>query len=94
MADAPRTFVFEKGGVKITAPYFEDVMTADFFRRYRKSSEVEQMFALVESALDEENLAEFGKLKVFRTPRDGEDAVTMDEFYSAWQADAGITLGE
>lgn len=87
----PRTFTYEKGGVKIVAPFFEDAMTAGFLRRHRGDSVPEQMFALVELALDEENLAAFDKLPA--TTKD-KSVASMDDFYTSWQEDAGITSGE
>lgn len=83
-------FTYEKAGVKITAPNFESAMTAGFLRKHRNDNEIEQMFALVEEVLDEANLAKFDKLPV---TGDAEDA-TMDDFYTSWQRDSGITSGE
>ncbi len=90
-----RTFTYSKGDVKIVAPYFEDAMSAGFLRRHRNDTSEEQMFAVVEEALDEENLAAFDRLPM--RLRDGEDpktTPTMDDFYTTWQEDAGITAGE
>lgn len=69
---------------EIVAPYFEDAMTAGFIRQHRNDSVTEQMFALVELALDEDNLAIFDTLR----------PSVMGDWYTAWQKDAGITAGE
>lgn len=77
-------FVYEADGVKISAPRFDKAMTAGFVRRHRNDEPAEQMFSLVEEALDEANLAEFDKLS----------ASGMEAFYTAWQEDSGVTAGE
>lgn len=80
-----RTFTFPLDDDReIVAPYFEDAMNAGFLRKHRNDSEIEQMFALVESALSPEALAVFDELPL---PK-------MNDFYTAWQKDAGITAGE
>lgn len=83
MADA-KDFHYQIRDVQITAPYFEDALSAGFIRRHRNDTPEEQMFACVEEALDEANLAQFDRLR----PSE------MEAFYTAWQADAGITTGE
>lgn len=92
---ADRSFTWERGGKTIVAPYLEDVMNAGLLRRLRDKSIQDQMFALVEEGLDEANLAVFDTLPLTRREGDDPEAhPTMDEFYTAWQEDAGITAGE
>lgn len=86
-----RTFTYENGGVKITAPNFDEAMTAGFLRKHRHEDPIEQMLALVEAALDEGNLAAFDELPLTSRTEGGP---SMDDFYTAWQADSGITAGE
>ena len=82
---ANETFTYEtpKGDL-IEAPHFEDAMTAGFVRKHRNDSVEEQMFALVEEALEDESLAAFDKLR----PSE------MEDFYTKWQEHAGISAGE
>lgn len=88
-----RLFTWEKGGKTIVARYFEDVMNAGLLRRLRNAPLQDQMFVLVEEGMDAENLAVFDTLAIVRREGDTETP-TMDEFYTAWQEDAGITAGE
>jgi len=71
-------------GDEIVAPHFEDAMSAGFVRKHRNDKVEEQMFALVEEALNEESLEAFDKLR----PSE------MEDFYTKWQEHAGITAGE
>jgi len=69
---------------QIVIKKFDRAMTAGFVRRHRNDDPFEQMFALVEETLDEKQLAIF----------DSMTAEEMDEFYTAWQEDSGVTQGE
>lgn len=79
------TFDFEtEAGATIHAPKFDTAMSAGFLRKYRNADVAEQMFALVENALDEDALALFDTLSISE----------MERFYTLWQEDSGITAGE
>lgn len=81
---AMEKFHYEVGGKKVVLPKFADVMTFGFARKTRKKSQAEQMFELVESAADEKTL------KVLDTMK----ASDMEKFFTAWQKDSGVTVGE
>lgn len=74
----------EETGVSIVAPPIGSIITAGFLRKHRKDDIMEQMMAAIELALDKQNLAVFDGLSVEK----------LGEFYTAWQEDSGITLGE
>jgi len=74
----------EGAEITINAPRFLSVIDTGFARRHRKDPIEEQVWAAAEEGLDEKNLALFDSL----------DQTAMDEFYTAWQADSGITAGE
>lgn len=74
----------EETGVSIVATPIGSIITAGFLRKHRKADVFEQMMTTVELGLDEKNLAVFDELSVEK----------MGEFYTAWQEDSGITLGE
>lgn len=78
-------FHFTSGKTKITLPKFDQVFTTfGQVREFRKLEPGEQMFALIEKAADEANLAKIDKLTV----------PEVKDLLVAWQTDAGVTVGE
>lgn len=73
------------GKTKITLPKFDQVFTTfGQVREFRKLDAGEQMFALIEKAADEANLAKIDTLSIEQ----------VKDLLVAWQHDAGVTVGE
>ena len=73
------------GKTKITLPKFDQVFTTfGQVREFRKLDTGEQMFALIERAADDANLAKIDELTIDQ----------VKDLIVAWQQDAGITVGE
>lgn len=73
------------GKTKISLPKFDQVFTTfGQVREFRKLDVGEQMFALIERAADETNLAKIDKLSM----------PEVKDLLVAWQRDAGVTVGE
>lgn len=77
------THRFEGGGT-VTLPKFRNVMTFGRARRLRKLDEAEQMFTLIEEICDDAALAVLDEM----------DTPQTEAFFTAWQADSGVTSGE
>lgn len=78
-------FIHTVGKAKITLPKFDQVFTSfGEVRAFRKLDQGEQMFALIEKAADDVNLAKIDSLSIEQ----------VKDLLVAWQQDAGISLGE
>ena len=68
---------------EIVLPRFSNLKTG-MMRKVRRMDPADQIFTILEELLSEEGLEIFDKM-------DGEE---MEEFVGAWQANAGVILGE
>lgn len=79
------TFVYRTlAGTVVTLPRFKKVVTFGLARRMRKLPDSEQMFALVEEVCDDAALKALDEM----------DMPETEAFFSAWQEDSGVDLGE
>lgn len=79
------TFVYKLlGGAVVTLPRFKSIMTFGRARKLRKLDEAEQMFSLVEQVCDAATLDAL----------DDMDLPETEAFFSAWQKDSGVDVGE
>ncbi|TCJ28764.1 hypothetical protein E0W80_04495 [Microbacterium sp. PI-1] len=76
-------FHYVVGDTEITLPRFEDIEVG-VIRKIRKLGQVDQILTLIESYLDEAQLAAFDTLT-----REG-----LEEFANAWRTGSSVTLGE
>lgn len=71
-------------GKKITLPKFDSIMTVGFARKNRKLGQEELGWMILEKAADEKTLAVI----------DDQTLSTFEKLMTAWQKDAGISVGE
>lgn len=79
------TFTYRTlAGTTVTLPRFKSIMTFGRARRMRKMDEGEQMFSVMEEVCDSAALEAL----------DGMDLKETEAFFSAWQKDSGVDVGE
>jgi hypothetical protein len=81
--DEPFVFTRESGET-IKVPGLNSLMTLGFSRKHRHLDPAEQVYILLEEKLDEDTLAQVDSLNRTET----------EEFMTAWQEHAGISVGE
>lgn len=85
MAKQPTNYVFTAAsGDTITLPWLDKVLNAGFLRRNRNKSEDEQMWTLLETFADEDELEKIDKLSM----------AELADLFTGWQKGLEASLGE
>lgn len=83
-ADVPDFTYLLPDGETITVPPFRRAMTAGFLRKHRNDAEVDLLFGIIETLLDEDDLDRF----------DGMNLDELEAFFDAWKLDSKLDLPE